>query len=271
MKNLYKSLLLLLTLSALYTFLSSHEFWLEPAKFIYKAGEPVSIKFLVGENFEGENWKGNRQTIQYLHLYYNGVEDDLAGMFTDSTYGDSLYMQFFDEGTTMVTFNSANKFIELDSAKFLEYLKEDGLQNAIDYRAEHGETDSAGREYYQRSVKTIFQVGAKQDDTYKINTTLPVDIIPLSHPYSLKNGQSLQVKIFFLKEPLANAAVKIWHKLNGKTEKQEVMSDSSGIIKFPVNPSGNWMVSTVKMIRLKNDSTAQWQSYWGSLTWGYSK
>ena len=29
------------------------------------------------------------------------------------------------------------------------------------------------------------------------------------------------------------------------------------------------MVSTVKMIRLENDAKANWQSYWGSCTWGY--
>jgi hypothetical protein len=29
------------------------------------------------------------------------------------------------------------------------------------------------------------------------------------------------------------------------------------------------MVSCVKMVRLQNDPQAEWQSYWGSLTWGY--
>jgi hypothetical protein len=29
------------------------------------------------------------------------------------------------------------------------------------------------------------------------------------------------------------------------------------------------MISTVKMERLENDPRANWQSYWGSCTWGY--
>ncbi len=296
------------TLSIL--FLSSpfaHEFWLQPRKFLYRTGETVSIKFLVGENFEGENWSGNRQNIQELHLYYNGVEDELEECIADSTTGDSLNLQFFDEGTAMITFNSSNKFIELDPEKFQAYLEEDGLQNVIEFRKEHRETDSAGREYYQRSVKTILQVGSVKDETYEKETSLPIDIIPLNHPYLLKKNEELTIRILFNKEPLSRAVVKVWHKLKNKTEKKEYTTDQNGNFSFPVSISGQWMISTVKMIRIQDNEkaarpdnlklkdtlqqkdtlplqdttitknplslrdSADWQSYWGSLTWGYTK
>src|SRR6185503_16311644 len=106
--------------------LSAHEFWLNPEKFIYKRTEEVNIRFFVGENFEGENWKGNNERIKSLQIYYGEVNDDLSPVVTDEA-GDSIEYSMIDEGTNLIAFNSNNSFIELEPAKFEEYLKEDGL------------------------------------------------------------------------------------------------------------------------------------------------
>lgn len=263
-----KRFIYLAVLFVFFTLLSSHEFWLNPEKFIYTRGEKINIRFLVGENFDGENWKGNNEKIQSLKLYYGGVSDDLSGTISEEK-GDSIELTMLDEGTNLVAFNSTNSYIELDAAKFNEYLQEDGLYNAIEYRKQNNETDSLGKEYYQRCAKTLIQVGHVIDKTFSASTGLPVDIIPITNPYSLKNKDSLAVKILFLNAPLINARVKIWHRENNKTEKTEQLSNENGEIKFPVAVSGKWMVSIVKMERLENNTKAQWQSYWGSLTWGY--
>ena len=36
-----------------------------------------------------------------------------------------------------------------------------------------------------------------------------------------------------------------------------------------VSNDPDWMVSLVKMVPNKADDKADWQSYWGSFTWGY--
>lgn len=249
--------------------LLAHEFWLEPQQYIFSRGEEINIRFKAGEGFAGENWKGNQQKVNELKLHYADVTDDLKNALSDDE-GDSLQFSFFEEGTAVVTFNNINSYIELDAQKFNEYLHEDGLTSAIEYRKEHNETDSMGREFYQRSVKTIIQVGIKKTDVFKKQTTLPLDIIPLSHPYTIGNEQTMKVKVLFKGEPLANTKIKTWHKMPGTVTDTSYMSDENGEISFPVTTSGEWMVSCVHMIRLPNDSQAQWQSYWGSVTWGYT-
>jgi uncharacterized GH25 family protein len=257
--------LLLLTFTAI----SAHEFWLEPQHFRLRKGENLTLKFLVGEDFDGQNWKGNRSSVEKLKLFYNGIQDDLTPLVSDSLLGDSLKLQFFDEGTALIAYQSTNKSITLEPEKFLEYLKEDGLTNAIQYRDEHHETDSSGRELYQRCAKTIFQVGGKNDNAYSKICGFPLELVPLQNPYSLKEGEKIKVKILAAGKPGAGYLIKTWHRVNGKTTKNELISDSSGIISFPVTLTGKWMVSNVKMDRIDNQPDADWQSFWASLTWGY--
>ncbi|MEO7983626.1 MAG: DUF4198 domain-containing protein [Bacteroidota bacterium] len=247
---------------------SAHEFWMQPDKFIYKKGEKANIRFRVGENFEGENWTGNRTKVNFLQLYFNGVKTDLSASLSDKK-GDSLQYLLNGEGTALIIYSGLNSFIEMEPAKFNTYLEEDGLREIIRYRREHGQTDSVGRESYQRSVKTILQVGTKYDSTFKQATPLPLDIIPLEHPQLIRERQKMTVRVLFNKKPLAEQLVKIWYRNNNKTNTEEVLTDQDGLASFKIIKSGSWMVSTVTMLHLDNDPKAHWQSYWGSCTWGY--
>lgn len=262
-----KKPLLLIFISFLILPVIAHEFWLQPEKFIYKRGDNINIRFWVGEDFDGSNWSGNRNKVTSLQLYLGDITDDLSGQLSDEK-GDSLQLAVFDEGTAMVAFNSTNSFIQLDADKFNAYLKEDGLQNTIDYRMAHNETDSAGKEFYQRSVKTLIQVGDAKDNISHI-TGLPLDIIPLTNPYRLKNNDTLTIRAFFNKQILANQLMNVWQRVEGKTSRQEYRTNENGEFSFVISSTGKWMVSTVKMIHLDNDPQANWQSYWGSCIWGY--
>jgi len=68
---------------------------------------------------------------------------------------------------------------------------------------------------------------------------------------------------------LKKTKVKVWHKVNNKISPAEYTTDNDGEIKIFLSPTGQWMVSAVKMIHLEDDPKAEWQSYWGTLTWGY--
>ncbi|WP_336516975.1 DUF4198 domain-containing protein [Pollutibacter soli] len=249
--------------------LAGHEFWIQPQRFHFKRGQPIRIRFQVGENFEGENWSGNKASMRDIRLHFAEYTDDIKNLLSDSTNGDSLTVQFFDEGTVLASCQTSNKFIQLEPEKFLEYLKEDGLEETIKLREEYNEKDSSGREFYQRNIKSLMQIGSVIDSTYKKTTELPLDIIPLSHPYLIKKKQHFQAKVLFEGDPLSNQLIKLWHRSKGKTEMLDLKTDEQGIVEMEINPYGQWMLSTVKIVRLPDDTTASWQSYWGSFTWGY--
>lgn len=226
-----KKLLLLGALLSCTSLIPGREFWLHPEKFIYRTGERINIKFLHGENYEGQNWRGNRSSIKSLQLYYANVTDDCQDQLSEAEQGDSLQMSFFEEGTMMFTFTGQN------------------------------ERDAETSDAYIHCAKTLVQVGKKLTATFKRQTQLPVDIVPNDNPFSLLDGKKLKVKLYFEKKPMAHTAVLLWHRNNDQTVKRELLTDEKGEVEFPVFVTGRWMISTVKTV----DAT----TYLGSLTWGY--
>lgn len=260
-------LTLLLTVTAS---LFSHEFWLEPQHFIFQRGEEINIRLRVGEGFRGENWNGTREDLRQLKLHFAETTDNLIDQLNDAP-GDSLQFKIFEEGTAMISFNNANRFITMDAKAFNAYLEEDGIREAVDLRTQNNETDSIGKEYYQRTVKTILQIGTKFTDQILQRTELILDIVPLTHPYRFTQTGSMPVQVFFNSQPLAGKMMRIWHRVGGKLTVSNQLTDAEGKLSFQIKPEGEWMVSCVAMKRLENDPKAQWQSYWGSLTWGYTR
>jgi uncharacterized GH25 family protein len=251
---------------------NAHEFWISPNKYWFSPYENGYLRFSVGEDYNGENWTGNIEKVQQLvHYLPDGRTLNLDNNLSTNK-GDSVRLNDLREGTQMIIYHSKNAFISLEADKFLEYLKEDGLQYAINYRKANKEDSLPGKEFYQRSVKTIFQVGDFKNDICTKPTTLPLDIVPKKNPLNVGGKSQLRMSfsVYFKGVPVEGIVVKIWHKTpTGTTTKIEVLTDKKGRIEVPVETNGTWMVSCVQMVRTVNNTVADWQSYWGSATWSY--
>lgn len=256
----------------------AHEFWLEPNKYFYTVRETASIRFQVGEGFQGENWTGNRSKInQLVHYTPSGEAIDLTPTLSEEK-GDSLRLPLREEGTHMVAYQSKNAFISLEADKFNAYLAEDGLNPVIAFRRKQNQETSIGNEYYQRSVKTLLQVGKTISNACLKPTNLPLDIIPEENPYAVipvlnakQSVPNVRFKVLFKGKPMQNLLVKIWHtKVGNPVSMDTFRTNNRGWINAPRH-SGPYMVSCVYMEPNKADTTAQWQSYWASLTFEYSQ
>ena len=272
-----KKSVLVLCIIVLSAIAFAHEFWLHPQKYFYNIRETANIRFSVGENFTGDNWKGNKDKITLLlHYTPSSNQYDISGLISANP-GDSLQLPLKEEGTHMIVFNSTNSFIKLEADKFNAYLKEDGLTEVARYRKDHGEEKADGTEHYQRSVKTILQVSGKLTDVCTQPTSLPLDIVPAENPYSIPNPASnskrvmVKFRVIFKGEGLANALVKAWYHTPGKGPGiDSVRSNKKGWVSLERHP-GPYMVSCVYMERQPKGREADWQSYWGSLNFEYSQ
>lgn len=272
-----KRLLLLVVCLCISCLLTAHEFWLQPEKYFYTIREIADIKFRVGENFTGDNWNGNREKIKQLtHYLPTGSTTDLTDKLSMNK-GDSIKLPLQQAGTHMVIFNSTNSFIDLEPEKFKAYLEEDGLDKALIYRAQNNETGKNGREFYQRSVKTIIQIGNERTNACEEPTSLPLDIIPTENPYEPPGMQpsqelpTVRFKVLFKGKAMANLLVKTWFRnAKGGIQMETYRTNNRGFISAKRH-SGPFMVSTVYMERLTGDTGADWQSYWASVNFEYSQ
>lgn len=242
---------------------SAHEFWLLPRKFKYAVGEKIILDFMVGEGFEGEYWDLSRHKVEKMALYNRVGQTNLLPKIKTSA-GHNLEHAFNNVGTQLIALESNQAFIELESEKFEEYAKEDGLDYVLEERLRLGEQNRKSRELYSRYAKLLVQVGDRTDDTYKKIAGLKLEIIPSQNPYDLKSGDYLECKVLFRGNPEPHALVKVWSHVGNRIFLQNIYTESDGAIRFPISSTGPWMVSSVKMIRSKSP-TAEWESMWASL------
>ncbi len=258
-----------LTIAILFisTLAFAHEFWLSPSDFFSKIGDKVKLGVFVGENYEGERWGGGSRRVEVLKVRCNDKWLPLRVVQSDSAVQLPDY-EIADEGTHVFTLVTNNSFIELDPTKFGEYLKEDGLTNALEYRLKNNESQRNGREFYRRCAKTIVQVGSKIDNAAALRSDLLLDIKPTQNPYALTKKQPLTCQFRYDDANMTNKLVRCWRRMNGKTEIEFQKTDNQGFATFELLKKGTgvYMVSTVTMVRLTNNPQADWQSTWGSLT-----
>ncbi|CCH01367.1 hypothetical protein FAES_3359 [Fibrella aestuarina BUZ 2] len=248
-----------------------YEFWLQPARFFVSPGMTIRVQTLVGERFTGELSEGHKKRIVlYKHHSASGTVDLSAALAGDH-YGETS-VKLTQPGTHVLVFANTPKFIRMEPDQFLNYLNEDGLDNVIAAREEAADTLKPGYELYSRCAKTMVQVGDNPDPTLPASSSLTLDIVPLQNPYTLRAGQRLRLQILFNNKPQPDALVRYWAKSEtGQVEADVVRSDRRGQVQFKLKAGQN-MVSTVRMIPAPINrnvpETADWRSYWSSLTFG---
>jgi uncharacterized GH25 family protein len=271
MKRIY---LLLTFIVCLVLLARAHEFWLQPDTFFAQPGQVVNIEVLVGEHFQGERSEGKKNRIsQYTH-WTGSTKEEIAPKLTEGHYG-SVPLKLATPGTHLIAFANTNKYLEMRADSFLLYLQEDGLDPVIQWRKQHNQTQKRSREFYRRCVKTLIQVGPPhvQDSSYSCDTGMPLEIIPNQNPYNLKPGATLSFTVLFENKPLANALVRYWnraaisHSAPAAFTEQQQRTDAKGQVRFELK-AGNNMISLVQMVSYADTKQADWQSYWGSLTFG---
>ncbi len=244
----------------------SQELWLLSKKFRHVLNEEMNVAFLVGENFEGEVWDLKKNKIEKLELSHLAKTVDLR-LQVKPEAKEKLKYKFIEEGTYLLSMQSGAAIVEMDSEKFNDYLKEDGLENILEIRTKTNTLDKPSKEFYSHQVKLFMQVGAKTDDTFKKKTGMRIEIIPKQNPYLLKSGDYLQCLVLFNGQPSAHQMVKVWNKIGNTTFQQNNYTENDGTLKFPISSKGPWMVSTVIMTPSEKPG-AEWQSFWSSLVFG---
>jgi uncharacterized GH25 family protein len=248
---------------------SAREFWLQPLKFIYKSGEKLVMSFKAGENFMEEPWGLQKNQIESLVLQQLDRSYAVKDSVVDGIR-DNLTLRLKEPGTYLLAMQTKNALNEWEPEKFNQFLKENGLDEILDRRTRTNTLASRAKENYSSHTKLLFQVGGKNDDTYKNLNDFPVEILVLENPYTLKIGDRIHFKILFDGNPVFGVNVRVWNRFDNRTTIQNIYTEKDGTLETRVSSPGLWMVSVIRMLPSRQPGV-DWQSYRGSLVFGIVK
>lgn len=246
-------------------FAAAHEFWLWPSPFAIPAGGMATLAMYVGEHFSGEQVAFTPGQAASIQVHAHHAQIDLGRHMRLRAEQPVLHLSFPKAGTHVLAFDSAPSVITLSADKFHAYLHEEGLDAIIRQREQDGTAATPGRERYRRNAKTLLRVG-KPDGSYAARTGQRLEILPLADPLKASPGDTVGFRLLFDDKPLSGVLVKAWHRKGGQTLAIRARSDAEGKVRLTLPYAGPWMVSTVHMIPVGDSADADWDSFWGNIT-----
>lgn len=246
----------------------AHDLFLKLNSYFVAPGDKVSIKILNGSFQESEGAVNFARLADVSVVSPSGVRTNpKEGDFTKEDKTSFLNLETKEEGSYVAALSTMTREIDLKAKDFNEYLTEDGIPDTLAERKRKKELEKDVRERYSKHVKIIFQAGGKQSDNYKTALGYPVEIVPVTNPYTLKAGDTFEFQCLKGGKPLANQFVMSGHedKAGKLVPDENVRTDKRGIAKIKLAATGLWYVKFINMTPLK-DPKINYESKWATLT-----
>ncbi len=250
----------------------AHDYWFAPEQFYVEKANKFRVQLLLGGDFKSEGHRALRADITRKFELHTHEQSPIDLMNASLTPSKDAYTDISVEkpGAYWLITERDPTYIEFEAKKFEDYLKHENLQNIIEDRKKRKESKEPGREKYSRSVKTYVSVGsAKDDKTWKMRVPQTIEINPQVNPSKIQKGQNVSFEVLFESKPLKEVFVNAMHASeNGEVKILTSQTDKKGLVSFQLNEPGTWLVRLVHMRRCLDCRKANWESFWGALSFG---
>ncbi len=265
MKKKFVAFLLLCVMLAIPAL--AHDLFLKPDSFFAKVNGKVSISVLNGTFQTSEGAVNFARLTDVSVVSPSGTRTNPQETdFTKNETTAFLNLVPTEAGNYVVGLSTMWRENGLAAAEFNEYLVAEGIPDILENRKRDKELEKDARYRYSKYVKTIFQVGNKQTDSYKTVLGYAVEMIPQANPYKLKKGDSIEILCLKDGKPLVGQTVLTGYESGGKlAAEKNVRSDAKGIIKIKLDGAGKWYAKFINMVKI-DDPKLNYESKWATLT-----
>ncbi len=250
----------------------AHEFWLAASPFDPAVGAPTQVTLNVGEFFVGDRVGVTTSHAKSVRSLSAAKDQDLLGLVpAGASMLPALTLSFAAAGSHLLAYESHPSLIELRADQFHAYLHDEGLDGIIRQREAAGAVSSPGRERFRRSAKTLLRVGGATDDTSTRSAGLRLEITPRTDPLAAVAGDALRFVLTFEGSPRPGVLVRAWHRQGRQTTTIRTTTDAQGGFVLALPFPGMWMLNAVHMVPATDSAEADWDSFWGSLTFDLAR
>jgi uncharacterized GH25 family protein len=231
---------------------SAHDFWLEPSTFRPPPGSNVTVRLRVGEHFRGDAVARNARLVERFIARNGANEMEIAGNHGDDPAGTLVIQR---AGVWVLGYRSKPRPVTLEAAKFEQYLREEGLEHVIETRRKQRRANEPGREIFSRSAKSFLVAGSDRAGVSK----------PLGFRFELVPDAldaRFRTTVLFEGKPAAGVLVVAMNKDGARLTAR---TSADGRATLPLT-RGHWLVKAVHMVPAPDESGADWESLWASVT-----
>lgn len=244
----------------------AHDFWIEPDSFTPEINDEVAISLRYGVGLKGD-------TLPYINALFTdfSLTDQSGRTQVESIQGnDPAATVIATAGAQLLGYQSVPQFVELDADKFDKYIQEEGIEYIRAERERRGQSESPALENFVRCAKALIQTGAANDGIYRKKLGYTLELIPLSNPYQLEMGDTLEFELLYKGNPIEGLQLQALAKVDRKNV-QKIRTDVNGRAGVTINQPGVWLIKVVIILPIAGSTeiiegvkAAQLQSYWAS-------
>ena len=237
--------------------LSSHNLFIKLESFYLKT-DTETLLYVYNGTFNESHAVLARKRMIDVSLIIPGegiIHPDTSLWFEDNNQ-TIISIKTGKEGTAVFGISVLPRINEYTAEVFVDNMKHEGLLEVLAARKQSGEDSNPVKKKYSNHVKAIFQIGNKLSDGYKTVLGYPIELIPMTNPYSLNVGDQLAMKLLINGKP--KSGVMVYASFNDRHGHAEdgspldafkVRTNSNGVVRIKISEAGHWYFRTVYLIK----------------------
>lgn len=245
----------------------AHDFWLVPNAFHVAEGGVLEVRGQTSSKFPTSESAVTPDRITEARVIGSGEDFHISEV---STSGSSLLLRYRPRtaGQRIVAVAIAPRSVRASGPGLKRYIELEGNPTLAARYEREGvlpKADSITRRY-AKYAKTFVEVGRNGPRSFSQPLYHPLEFIPLTDPSSLRMGDTLSLRLVYMRQPLADMAVHAGVAVDqGDPRDVHLSTDANGIVRLPLSSAGLWNVRTLYVLPATPQSGADWDSHFATV------